>query len=222
MGRDAKDASDFFDLEAAGFEELGVFGWDAYFFDGDAFFEDGGFVGVFEAAMGGVPGFLEAVVGFVGEFAGVAEDDARDGAVAEDGGAELLGGEAKADGFAGEADEAVADDAVAAQAGDVEDALGVDGGVVVGVEAAAVEGEFDGHAVGAKGPKGEGLAASVAFDFGVVVAPEDEVGHAQLEEFKGGLAAVGGVVEEGVEGVGGGAAAVGAVTLIDEGGEAGD
>ena len=83
MGRHSEYACDLVDLELAGFQKLGLLGWDADTLELHPFLEHGDAVGVTAALVGGIPALFYALGVFID--AGVLQYAARLGAVGEDG-----------------------------------------------------------------------------------------------------------------------------------------
>ena len=121
--------------------------------------------------------------------AGMLEDPAGPGAVAEKGGAEALCRQAEPDGFAGHADHVVAHQAVEAHAGQVQhvfrrhrDVAAIGDDVI---DQAAGLGSAGPDAVGRLLPEAQRLAGARAFDHRIAVAPVEGMGGARLAEVKG-------------------------------------
>ena len=207
VGRYAENARDFVDLEFAGFEELRLLRRNGDGLVAHSLFEDGDTVGVFAALINGVPGIAHALGVF--HHARMLQHAARLRAVLIKGRAVFVAGEAHADGLLRHGDGTVADKAVKAQTGNMKNVLRrkdhrglsaqtlhvrIRAGVFVIDVSAGIP--IHSHAIGHQRIQRNDLAALIAHDLRIAVAPEQQMRHEGFPEGKGGHFRVRLVVEQ--------------------------
>ena len=154
-------------------------------------------MGIFAALINGVPGIAHAL--WVFHHAWMLQHAARLRAVLIKGRAVFVAGEAHADGLLCHGDGAVSDEAVKAQTGNMKNVLRrknhrglpaqtfhvrIRAGVFVIDVSAGIP--IHSHAVGHQRIQRNDLAALIAHDLGVAVAPQQQVRHEGFPEGKGG------------------------------------
>ena len=192
--RHSENSSDLIDLEFSRLQKLRLLRRDA---DGrvlHALLQHGNLVAVGAAAEGGLPAFPHPLGVFDG--AGMFQHTAGSRAVGEELSPVLLTGNRHADGVLGHGNGTVTYQPVEAQAGDVQhirwrqvDGDALHGGRVLGAGGVLVVEPTLGvpvhhHTVWHQRIESDDLALSVAYDLGVGVAPQEQMGHERLPEYE--------------------------------------
>jgi len=217
----------FENLEGSGEEELGLVGGDRGALPLQAVFQNHQLVALARSLMDGVHRGPEVLRRVLGEPLRGLEDASRDGPVAVEARPELLGRLAESDRLAGHRDRAVTDDAVEAEAGEVEDGLGEELATVLKLVIEPARAGLLGLGLaGVEEVERGDLAVAGALDFPVAVAPAEDVAHealAEPERVRSGDARVRLAVEPLLDRmVERDRLAAAALPLVDRGGEAGE
>ena len=203
MGRHAVDAADFFNLEAPGFQELGLVIGKADGREGHVLFQNGNLATVGGTAIGRIPVVAQTLG--IAHRIGVGQHTAGARAVLEEGAAVLLGGDAQTDGVLFQRDGAVAHDAVKAQTRNVQhvrglqlDRIALRGGIGVDQRACfAVPVNL--HSVREQRIQTGDVVLARADDLAVGIAPQQQMAEHDLAQDKGGHLRIRLIVKDSVQ-----------------------